>query len=123
MADLDFADLDALAAVLKAAGVRDASMDPAKVNLPGVWIELTGIDLDVLDGVTIKVNLVCLTQDTDPRRAATQLAALFNQVIPAIADLGGPAETTVPGTYVFPGSTAALPGLAIPLELTTTTEE
>lgn len=123
MSDLDFADLDQLATVLTDAGVRSVSMDPAKVNLPGVWIELTGVDLDVLEGVTIKVNLVCLAGDTDPRRAAGQLAGLFNKVVPAIADLGGPAGTTLPGTYVFSGSTAALPGLAIPLDLTTTTEE
>lgn len=123
MSTLDFADLDELATILEAAGVRDVSMDPSKLNLPGVWIELNGIDLDVLDGLTIKVNLVCLTGDTDPRRAATQLAALFNQVVPAIASLGGPAGVTTAGTWTFPGSTARLPGLAIPLDLTTTTEE
>ncbi len=117
---LNFADLDALATILKDAGVRDASMDPAKLSLPGVWLELTGIELDVLEGQTIKLNLVCLTQDTDPRRAATQLAALFNTVVAAIADLGGPADTAIPGTYVFSGSTARLPGLAIPFDLTTT---
>lgn len=116
---LDFADLDTLAELLEDAEIRDVSMDPAKLNLPGVWIELTGIEADLLDGVTIKVNLVCLCQETDARRAATQLATLWNKVIPAIASLGGPAGPTVPGTYVFPGSSAQLPGLAIPLDLST----
>lgn len=121
--DLDFANLDQLVTALKAAGVRSASIDPAELNLPGVLIEVTGVSLDLLAGVTIKLNLVCLVSDDKPKQAAKQLQALFNKVADVARAHGGPTDDSTVGRWVLPGSAAELPGISVPLDLITTSEE
>jgi hypothetical protein len=123
--DLDFADLDELAEMLVANGVRSASPDPAKVIVPGVWLNPRTISLDNLAGCTIRVDLVLVVADQGYRQSMPALAALFNEVKNALeaAGLGGPDDDTRVISVVLPGSTQALPALSVPLDLLTTHEE
>lgn len=122
-AELDFSNLATLAGVLTAAGIRSADTDPAKVQAPGVWIRFDGVELDNLAGVTILATLHLVAPASTFTTVQTQLADLFNQVIPALAAIGEqPAGTTRPAGVVLPGSTTPLPALAVPLELLTTKE-
>lgn len=119
--DLDFANVDQLVVLLKAAGIRSASIDPAELNLPGVLIEITGVGQDLLAGCTIKTRLICLVADDKPKQAAKQLQTLFNQVAGVARTLGGPTDDSEVSRWVLPGSAAELPGIAVPLDLLTTT--
>lgn len=119
--DLDFGNLDELAGLLTAAGVRSASTNPAEITTPGVWIRFDGVSLDRLAGCTIKLTLHLIVGDAEPRIVMPELAALFNQVRPVLNDLGGPAGDTTRVGVVLPNSTKPLPALAVPLDLITTT--
>lgn len=121
-ADLDFGNLDTLADILRAGGIRSVDTDPAKVQTPGVWIAVRRVSLDNLDGVTIGVDLVAVVAAKAPRLALPDLADLFN-IVKAVLDdngLGGPDEDSRLVDVVFPGSLTPLPGLSIPLDLQTT---
>lgn len=120
--DLDLDQLDQLAELLKGAGIRSVDVDPGAVNLPGCWIELVHVAADVLAGFTIRVNLVFLARDNDPRRAAGALQTMFNAAAPVIADLGGQAGNALFGTWVMPGSTTPLPGISVPLDASFTAD-
>lgn len=119
--DLNFGDLDELTEALAGIdGVRSASLDPADINLPGVLVQVVGVSLDLLAGLTIKTNLLLLVDDTQPRRAAKELQDLFNAVIPVVRTLGGPTADSVVGKWVLPGQPVPLPGISVPLDLLTT---
>ena len=109
---LDFAVLDNLAAALVAAGIRSASVNPADVLLPGVWIQVAGVELDLLAGHTIGLNLVAITGDTGPARSMADLAETFNKVVTVIDPTGQSRMVSV----TLPGN-PPLPGLSIPFDL------
>lgn len=123
-AELDFKNLADLAGVLTAAGIRSADTDPANVQAPGVWIRFDGVELDNLAGVTILATLHLIVPKSTFTTVQTQLADLFNQVVPALAAIGEqPTGTTRPTAVALPGNAAnPLPALAVPLELLTTKE-
>lgn len=120
--DLDFGDLDTLKAWLKAGGIRSVDVDPAKVQTPGVWIRPVRVSLNDLAGVTIGLELIAVVANTGAGRDLPELAALFNKV-KAVLDtngIGGPDDDARLVSVTLPGSSSPLPGLAIPLDLYTT---
>lgn len=121
--DLDFADLEQLATLLRAGGIKSVDVDPAKVTTPGVWIAPRTVSLNNLAGVTIRVDLVAVVASVDAIRDLKALAVLFNKV-KAVLDannLGGPDEDSTVVSVKLPASKSPLPGLSIPLDLYTTT--
>lgn len=121
--DLDFGNLEILATALEDAGVRSVSIDPGDLNLPGVLIQVTGIGQDLLAGCTIKTNLLLLVDDVKPKQTAQQLQDLYNLVVPVVRGYGGPTDDSVMGKWVLPGQPTPLPGISVPLDLLTTSEE
>lgn len=112
--DVSFAELDILAAELKAVeGIRSADIDPAKVTTPGVWISATGVELDRLAGYTITTRLVLVVDDNGPRRAMAALAKLLNLVL-EVVDADGP---ITPRTFTPGDNAAPLPALSVPVSL------
>lgn len=118
--DLDFTNIDDLADMLKAAGVRSVTTDPGKVNTPGVFVKVEGLGDNLLAGVTIRTTLYLVVQDKDVRRALTALADLYNLVYPVLHQLGGPNGEIRTTGLVLPNGQTPLPSLAVPLDLLTT---
>lgn len=69
---------------LQAAGVR-ASLDPARLPLPGVWVQVAGFELDTMTTFKTDLRLQLLVGDKDSRRAMEALVALAAKVHPVIA--------------------------------------
>lgn len=117
---IDFADVDELVELLNATEVRSADVDPAKVNVPGVLVQVVSFAEDLLAGTTLKVNLVLVSADTDFRRAMAQLQVLYTQVTPVLDLFNGPTGDVTAATIQLPADPAPLPALVVPLELLTT---
>lgn len=98
MAEL-FAQVGEIVAALNTAGVRDVSLDPAEVNVPGVWIKPPTIHADVLAGYTLTIDLVLIVEPATPVRALDALGGLFAVVQTAVGDPAGP---VVPGSVLMP---------------------
>lgn len=118
---LDFDDVDDLIAQLRSVdGIRSVDVDPAKVNLPGIWVRFDGIDLDRLAGATLRLTLALLAPDVDVRRAMADLQPLFNTVVDALATTYGigPDEAgTAAGTVQLPNGAGPNPALLIPITI------
>jgi hypothetical protein len=123
--DLNVADLDELVELLKAtdpAGetIRSVSLDPSEVNVPGIWVSLTGVGPHTLAGVTISLTLYLIVEDAGFARTLGRLADLYNLVRPA---LPGPPGVATRSGVVLPGSTTPMPALAVPFDMLTTNPE
>lgn len=116
--DLNWADLDDLVEQLRAAGVASVDMDPAKVNTPGVVVEVAGLATR-FGGLTIRCRLVLVVGNQAVRKSADNLAALFNVVRPVAQKVGADLANVTTALYVKPGSSTGLPALIIPLDLHT----
>lgn len=116
---LDFVAVDELVAALKAGGIRSVSVDPADINPPGVLVKVTGVDLDLLAGLTITTELLCVVPDNGQRRSMTALAALFNQVTTVV----DPTAATRVVSVLLLENQAPLPGLSVPFDLPYNTPE
>lgn len=92
---------------LNAAGVR-ASLDPATLNLPGVWVQVTELSVATYGATAVTMTLALLVADQDAQRAQTALVQLLNDVGAVIPVRSGAART-----YLLPDGTR-LPGLAVP---------
>lgn len=124
---LNPADLDALILYLKTGGtndpenpdpvlaIREVSADPAELSLPGVLVQLAGVEGDRLAGVAIGVNLVCLAPELS-YRSWPVLTDLWNRVTALINPTGRATAVTM----VLPDAPSAVPGLSIPYDLLTT---
>lgn len=121
--DLDFSNLEDLATLLTAAGVRSVTTDPAKVNTPGVYVKVEGIGDNLLAGVTIQTTLYLVVADQDIRRALDALATLYNLVYPVLHGIGGPTGPIRTTGLALPNASTPLPSLAVPLDLLTTPNE
>lgn len=116
--DLNPADLDALVDMIRGEPADlEASLDPADLNLPGVWVSLTGIPGGRMQGTCLAVSLVLIAGDLPPSVALGHLATLYNTVRPRIAGLprNGDVQSvrvTIPGVEGRP-----MPGLSIPVLL------
>lgn len=112
---LDFAAVDDLVAALRGAGLR-ADVDPALLNPPCVWVNVTGIDLNILDGLTINTEVVAIVPDKNHKRAMQELAELFNLV----TDVVDPTGPTLARGTVLPDNPTPLPSLVVPFDLLVT---
>lgn len=92
---------------LQAAGVR-ASLDPARLPLPGVWVQVVQFDLDTMDSFRTELRLALITKDTDSKRAMESLTELARAVHPVISVARARART-----FLMPDGTG-LPGLEVP---------
>lgn len=117
-AQVDLAEVDALVTELTTAGIS-ASIDPAEVDPPGVWVRHVGLSLDLLGGFTIKTQLHLVVPDNGHAEARTGLVDLLNQVL-AVAE---PDEDPYFQGLVLPHHPKPLPGLVLPLNLTDTYQE
>lgn len=107
----------ALLDALKAAEVR-ATIDPAKVNTPGVWLRMGPVDLaPVLCGEAVGImtaEATCIVADTTDEAALNALSDLVAAVEPHV-DIVGPLRwqgTILPGTDLTP-----LPSIVIPITI------
>lgn len=92
---------------LNASEIR-ASLDPATLNLPGVWVQVTGLGYDTYGTSRVDMTLALIVNDQDAQRAQTALVQLLNQVGEVI-----PVRTASARTFLMPDQTR-LPGLAVP---------
>jgi uncharacterized protein YidB (DUF937 family) len=108
------AALDAVVAELTAAGLR-ASINPAKLTPPAVWVSLDKLIPELLDGngaAQIRVNLIVpdttLPQGLD---ALDQLLAKVWAVLPLAV------EDVTPEGVVLPDSPNPLPSLRVTVQV------
>lgn len=115
MAELTTAPLTELLDALAAAEVQ-ASMDPAELNLPAVWLAVDAVrPVNVGLGLRLECRLFLISPDTDPLRAAGHLFDLYNQVAGVVT----PDGPVVSQGVVMPGDPTPLPALAVPVYLYT----
>lgn len=119
--DLNPDDLDDLVQILKDAEIRDVGFDPKQLNKPGVWVNVTGFALELLGGLTVKTQLICLAGTNDPRQALISVAPVFNKVVTALNPIGGPTGDPTTGVWILDGA-ARVSGISIPFDLHTTQE-
>lgn len=113
---INLAVLDDLAQLLKDAGVRSASTDPAEVNTPGVFIACGPITLDKLDdGVTIQADLRLVVADNGLKRSRDALMTLLGKVLTVVT----PDGPMTPQAVVLPKNPKPLPGLTVPVLIET----
>jgi len=118
MADLTTAPIEQLLDALKAAGVF-ASMDPAKVNLPGGWLALDEVRPHSLAGrLQLRCALYLIAPDKDALRAVGVLTGLYNKARTVLTP-DGPVVTQ---GVVMPDSPTPLPALRVPVHLYTESE-
>lgn len=111
------AAVTALLESLAADDVR-ATIDPAKVNTPAVWLRMGPVDLTpVLCGEStglMTAEATCIVADTTDEAALTALAALVDAVLPHV-DVVAPLRfqgTILPGPDLTP-----LPSVVIPIAI------
>lgn len=126
--DLNPADLAELVTALKAAGtpeqIRSVSLDPDKVQLPGIWVRFDGVRENSLAGLTVRTTVFLIVPAAGGiSRQLAALAELRNVVAPVIKSYGGPNGDTTRTGVILPSGPAALPSLAVPLDLLTSQEE
>lgn len=92
-------------------GVR-CSIDPARVNAPGVWLRLLPVEHDTLAATTLRAEAVCVVPDTTDDAALDLLADLHDKVL-ALVDPDGPCRWQ--GTILPGPDLTALPSLVIPV--------
>lgn len=105
------AALEDLVDTLEAADV-EVALDPADLNLPGVWVQVTGVAADRLEGRTITTRLVLVVPDTGALRSLEALLELLDKV-----DTVVPVDTATPLTVALPEGGGPFPGLAVPFDL------
>jgi hypothetical protein len=118
--DLNPDDLDDLVDMIKAGGGVECSLDPVDLNGVGVWVSLSGIRGDRLQGTTLEVTLFVVAPDGPPSVVLRLLADCYNLVRPRIVGLprNGMVQSvrvTIPGVEGRP-----MPALSIPVMLHTT---
>lgn len=111
---LDFGVLQQLAQLLEDTGMS-ASTNPEDVNLPGAWVTVQSVrTLTVDHQLQLECVVYLIAADTDYARAYTQLADLYNKVVPAVLV---PDDAVTPQGVVMPGTPVPLPALRVPVNL------
>lgn len=102
------ATLQGLVDALEDAGV-EASLDPADLNLPAVFVTLDRVTDAVLTGGagTVRARLLLLAPDRDARRSLEALQALYAEVL-AVVTPTSDVEATVARTPDGGGEVPAL---------------
>lgn len=106
---IDFVEVDALVAALKATGIASVTTNPPELNLPGVLVELERIRFDLLDGATLVLRVTLIAPNTGTRRGMEHLAELLNRAGPLLDPEGDVIATTV----ALPEQSAPMPALQI----------
>lgn len=120
-------DVDELLAELRALGrlqgqgPLSVDVDASKVNAPGVWVRVNGFSRLRLSGMTYLLTLHLVAPETEHRRAFDLLAQLYDKIDPLLQQLGGADNGTARTVTVAMPDGTRLPGLAIDVELDTTT--
>lgn len=115
---LDLTAVDDLVDTLKAALDSDnVTVDPARLNLPGVLVKLDGIDFDLLAGAahTITTRLYLIVGDAPRRVALDRLADLLDDVLTVV----DPTGRVLLQDVVLPTSGTPMPALVVPFDLPT----
>jgi hypothetical protein len=115
--DLNPDDLLDLVTMIKGSGDVECSLDPVDLNGVGVWVSLSAIRGDRLQGTTLEVTLFLIAPDGPPSVVLRQLADCYNLVRPRITGLprNGVVQSvraTIPGVEGRP-----MPALSIPVLL------
>lgn len=98
MATTIAAECTALVEHLVEGGVR-AAVDPARLNVPGVWIEVVTVEPNMLDGGgTISIGLNLIVPDGPYDSALANLDDLLGQVVDLVDVFGD----VTPQTVVLP---------------------
>lgn len=118
--DLDFtAALVQLATDLAAVdGVTTASVDPAKVRTPGVWVDFTGLQIDdtfAPSACTIQADLRLVVADVDEKRNQAELVKLLTAVLGVVDVVDG--GVIRPVGVILQDGQSVLPGLSVPIAL------
>lgn len=115
---LDPADLNALATLVKGAGFGSVGYDAADLKvLPGVWIRVDQVDVTAVlaDGHTRVATTLHLVVGSKPIGSALgELLPLLDQLCTVLTPTG-----PVALVGVNTGLTAPLPALAVPFEMRT----
>lgn len=100
--------------------VRSASMDPAEIVVPGVWLRMVGLDY-TLGGAAVQAQLVLVVGDTDGGiRVARELVKLHNAVCQVLQDSEvyvSPNGATTAATAVLSDTGTPLPALVVPVNI------
>lgn len=104
-------------AELKAIKVR-ASSDPAKVNPPGAWLDVTECKpINLGDAWDVSVNVVLVAPAGTPAAAWQHLDRMVEVVQGRLVQRAG--ENLEVVTLVLPGSATQLPALIYPIQVFT----
>ena len=103
--------------VLKAEGLH-ATADPRALRVPGVLVQWTGVEVDLLDGATHDLRLLLVAADRDDPRTLASLSDLLDAVIEVIDPAGRIASRGV----MVPTHPSPLPGLEYPVQVVHTQE-
>jgi hypothetical protein len=107
-----------LLTALEGAGVF-ATMDPARVNLPGGWLAVDEVAAVNLKGaLELRCSLFLIVKDRDTLRATEALAELYATTCTVLRP-DGPVVTQ---GVVLPDSPTPMPALRVPIHLHTESE-
>lgn len=115
MADpLSFAAVDDLRLLLQDVGVQ-ASLDPADLNLPGVWLTVETIQAWTVRGtLRLTCALYLIAPNVDPVRALEELTDLYNTVRTVLTPDG---PVALQGVILPSAPTEPMPALRVPVYL------
>lgn len=113
---LDFAPMVDLVETLNGLDEVRATLDPAEVNTPGVWVTLEQIRaVNIRHDSRIQAVLYLIAQDQDYQRALLALQTLYNAIVPTVLTPDGP---VVPQGVLLPQDPSnPLPALRVPVNL------
>jgi hypothetical protein len=97
--------------LLKGVGLT-AAVDPADVDVPGCWVDLTGVLRWTLKGCDVACEVVLIVPAVDGR--AQQYAALQVLLDKAVEAMGIPDGDVRKQATVLPESPVAYPSLVLP---------
>lgn len=109
---MDTAAITQLVTDLDAVATLNVATELEALNVPGVWVRVTGHTADRLRGGTWQLQLVCVAPDLGADRALAQLSATYNLLTSVVDPFG---DVTVVGVPMPDGPT--LSGLSVPFTL------
>lgn len=106
------AALDLVIGLLDDVGIP-ATVDPARVDAPGVWLKLIGIEFTLGDGY-VRAEAHCVVPANDLSAALPDLDDLASEVIEV---LGRPDDDIRVQATALPSGGASLPTLVLPYRI------
>lgn len=92
----------------------EATIDPTKLTLPGILVQLAGVDVDTLAGETVQVRILIVAPQRDDPRTLDHLTRGLQIAYDADLEVTGPAAAT--GVRV-PAQPKPMPGLTVPAQI------